>query len=68
MEVYKESNIDLSDCEPTVTFIRRISNLVKAMDSRTSNNALHDNSFEYQVVYLILNITACCISTSISSS
>lgn len=55
MEVYKENNIDLSDCEPTVTFIRRISNLIKSMDSRTSNNALLKNSFEYQVVYLKYN-------------
>jgi len=55
MEVYRESNIDLSDCEPIVTFIRRISNLIKSMDSHTSNNTLHNNSFEYQVVYLKYN-------------
>jgi len=68
MEVYKKSNIDLSDCEPTVTFIRCISNLIKAMNSRTSNNALH-NSFEYQVVYLKYNcILYNCISTTITSS
>jgi len=52
MEAYRESNIDLSDSKPTVTFIRRISNLIKSMDSRTSNNALHYNFFEYQVMYL----------------
>lgn len=49
MEIYKENDIDLSDCGPTITFIRRINSLIKSMDSRTSNNALRKNSSEYQV-------------------
>lgn len=63
MEAYRESNIDLSDSEPTVTFIRRISNLIKSMDSRTSNNALHYNSFEYQVMYLKHNCMLTVVGT-----
>ncbi|KAF0689414.1 Uncharacterized protein FWK35_00035112, partial [Aphis craccivora] len=50
MEIYREYNIDLIDCEPSVILIRRINSLIQAMDSRIPSNSLRKASPEYKVI------------------
>jgi len=49
MEIYRENNYDLIDCEPSVILIRRINSLIQAMDSRIPSNSLRKASPEYKV-------------------
>lgn len=44
MNIYKQSNDDLKDCEPTVKVITRINEVITAMTSRSSQNALTPES------------------------
>ena len=49
MELYSDQHYDLKDCQSTIIFSKRISNLIKAMMSRTPQDALRENSNEYDV-------------------
>lgn len=49
MVIYRENNMDLIDCEPSVILIRRINSLIQAMDSRIPSNSLRKASPEYEV-------------------
>ncbi|CAI6342756.1 unnamed protein product [Macrosiphum euphorbiae] len=50
MEIYRENNIDLIDCEPSVILISRINSLIQAMDFRIPSNSLRKASPEYKVI------------------
>ncbi|XP_074095300.1 uncharacterized protein LOC141524981 isoform X1 [Cotesia typhae] len=43
MATYKNATPELSDCDPTVVFIKRVNDLIEAMSSRTPLNALRLN-------------------------
>lgn len=43
MEIYRDTDPDLADCEPTVKFIRRVDALIVAMTSRSVRNSLNTN-------------------------
>ncbi|CAG5071962.1 Protein of unknown function, partial [Cotesia congregata] len=44
MSIYKNDNYELYDCEPTIAFMEKVDNLIKAMSSRTPENALRKNA------------------------
>lgn len=43
LKAYKDSHPDLENCDATVAFIIRIHNLIVAMTSRSSQDALYIN-------------------------
>ncbi|XP_044585606.1 uncharacterized protein LOC123265775 isoform X3 [Cotesia glomerata] len=44
MSIYKNDNYELHDCEPTIAFMAKVDNLIKAMSSRTPENGLRQNA------------------------
>jgi len=40
MQIYKETEVDLQDCEATMQVTRKIGALITAMTARSSQNAL----------------------------
>ncbi|XP_074096837.1 uncharacterized protein LOC141526015 isoform X2 [Cotesia typhae] len=44
MSMYKSENHELHDCEPTIAFMEKVDNLIKAMSSRTFENALRQDT------------------------
>lgn len=57
MEVYHKKftdDPDLQGCQATINFIRRINNLIEAMTSRSSMNALTPKSKAAQVIIILL--------------
>lgn len=55
MEIYSDKHTDLSDCQSTTNFMRKVSNLIDAMMSRTPVNALKDDSKEMNAITDFLN-------------
>lgn len=50
MEIYKGTNPELEDCDPTVAFVTRVSNLILAMTSRNSLTGLTNDNSSFEVV------------------
>lgn len=40
MEIYRDTDPELADCEPTIKLIRRVNALIVAMTSRSCSNSL----------------------------
>lgn len=52
MELYSDEDQDLSDCQATISFMKKVSSLIDAMMSRSPKNALRENSKEMSVSYM----------------
>lgn len=50
MHFYKDQHEDLADCGPTIKFIKRISEVIKVMMTRTPLNALRLDNHGYDVI------------------
>lgn len=49
MKVYRNSNQNLNDIEPSTTLIDNVSKLISIMSARTPNDGLKSDSAEVQV-------------------
>lgn len=49
MNVYKQFDDDLKDCDATVKVINRVNKVITAMTSRSSENSLSSGSTAYEV-------------------
>lgn len=43
MKLFKNENEGLRDCDPTISFMERVNNLIKVMSSRTPSHALRSD-------------------------
>lgn len=49
MELYREMDVDLNNCTPTIAFIKKFEVLIQAMTSRTNKDALRPENKYHKV-------------------